>query len=33
LDAKLGENIVRHVFNLNDDCPIKKRTIINLDCE
>ncbi len=33
LDAKLSENIVRHVFNLDDDSPIEKRAKINLDCE
>ncbi len=33
LDAKLGENIVRHVFNLDDNSPIKKKTKNNLDYE
>jgi hypothetical protein len=32
-DAKLSKNIVRHVFNLDDDSPIEKRVKINLDCE
>jgi hypothetical protein len=33
LDADSSEIIVRHVFNLDDDSPIKKRTRINLDYE
>jgi hypothetical protein len=33
LDAKFNENIVRHVFNLDDDSPIKKKAKINFDCE
>jgi hypothetical protein len=33
LDAKLDMTIVRFVFNLDDDSPIKKKTKINFDRE
>jgi hypothetical protein len=33
LDAKLGKNIVKLGFNLDDNSPIEKRTKINLDYE
>jgi hypothetical protein len=33
LYAKLGKNIVRPIFNLDDDSPIQNKSIINLDCE
>jgi hypothetical protein len=33
LDAKLGENIVKLYFNLDDDSPIRKRVRININCE
>jgi len=33
LDVKLGEIVVQHVFNLDDDFPIKKKTKINLNYE
>jgi len=31
LDAKLGENIIRPSFNLDDDSLIQKRAKINLN--
>jgi hypothetical protein len=33
LDVDLSETIVRPIFNLDDNSPIKKITKINLDCE
>jgi len=33
LDVDSSEIIVRLVFNLDDDSPIKKRTRIDLNCE
>jgi len=33
LDADSNKTILRHVFNLDDNPPIKKRSRINLDCE
>jgi hypothetical protein len=33
LDVELNKNIVKHVFNLDDNSPIKKKTKINLDYE
>jgi hypothetical protein len=33
LDVKSSKIVVYHVFNLDDDFPIKKRTKINVDCE
>jgi hypothetical protein len=33
LDAKSSKTIVWLVFNLDDDSPIKKKTIINFHCE
>jgi hypothetical protein len=33
LDSNSGKTIVQHVFNLDDNSPIKKRSRINLDCE
>jgi hypothetical protein len=32
LDVELGKNIVKHVFNLDDNFPILKKAI-NLNCE
>ncbi len=33
LDAESSENIVRPSFNLDEDSPIPKKAIINLNCE
>lgn len=33
LDANLGKVVVRPIFNLDDDSPIKKKIRINLDYE
>jgi hypothetical protein len=33
LDANLGKIIVRPIFNLDDDSPIKKKIRINLNYE
>jgi hypothetical protein len=33
LDVKSGKNIIKHVFNLDDDFPIQKKTKINSNCE
>jgi hypothetical protein len=33
LDAKSGKNIVKSIFNFDDDFPIQKKVIINFDCE
>jgi hypothetical protein len=33
LDADSNKTILRHVFNLDDNPPIKKRSRINLNCE
>jgi hypothetical protein len=33
LDVELGKNIVRPIFNLDDNFPIQKKAKINFDCE
>lgn len=33
LDVELGENIMKLVFNLDDDSPIWRKIVINFHCE